>query len=65
MHLVLAGRSDPGLPITSYRANNQVSEVRLFDLRFTSDETLAYLQTVLVPIELLLLSLPGAYITRA
>ncbi len=47
MHLVLAGRSDPSLPITSYRASNQVSEIRLFDLRFTSDETAAYLQTVL------------------
>ena len=47
MHLVLAGRSDPSLPITSYRAKNQVSEVRLFDLRFTTDETAAYLQTVL------------------
>jgi len=47
MHLILAGRRDPSLPITSYRAKNQVSEVRLFDLRFTSDETAAYLQTVL------------------
>jgi len=47
MHLVLGGRSDPSLPIASYRANNRVSEVRLFDLRFTSDETMAYLHTVL------------------
>jgi LuxR family maltose regulon positive regulatory protein len=47
MHLVLAGRSDPSLPITSLRARNQVSEVRLFDLHFTSDETAAYLQTKL------------------
>lgn len=47
MHIVLIGRRDPNLPITSFRARNQISEVRLFDLRFTTDETATYLQTML------------------
>ena len=47
MHLVLIGRRDPNLPITSLRASKQLSEIRLFDLRFTTEETAAYLQAML------------------
>jgi len=47
MHLVLVGRRDPSLPITSLRARDQVTEVRLFDLRFTTVETAAFLKTAL------------------
>jgi LuxR family maltose regulon positive regulatory protein len=52
MHLVLIGRKDPSLPIASLRARDQVTEVRLFDLRFATEETVAFLQTALgEPIE--------------
>ena len=44
MHLVLIGRRDPNLPIVSLRASEQVNELRLFDLRFTMEETAEFLQ---------------------
>jgi len=44
MHLVLAGRLDPSLPIALLRAREQVTEVRLFDLRFSTEETAEFLQ---------------------
>jgi len=47
MHLVLIGRRDPRLPIASIRAKDQVTEVRLLDLRFTTEETAFYLKTAL------------------
>jgi LuxR family maltose regulon positive regulatory protein len=47
MHLVLVGRRDPSLPIASLRAGGQVTEVRLFDLRFTKVETEEFLQLAL------------------
>jgi LuxR family maltose regulon positive regulatory protein len=47
MHLVLIGRRDPNLPIVSLRARKQVNEVRLFDLRFTMEETAEFLQIAL------------------
>jgi LuxR family maltose regulon positive regulatory protein len=47
MHLVLAGRHDPFLPISNLRARGQVTEIRLEDLRFRAAETAAFLQEVL------------------
>jgi LuxR family maltose regulon positive regulatory protein len=47
MHLVLIGRRDPRLPIASLRAKDRVTEVRLIDLRFTTEETASYLKTAL------------------
>jgi LuxR family maltose regulon positive regulatory protein len=44
MHLVLIGRRDPSLALASLRAREQVTEVRLFELRFTMEETAEFLQ---------------------
>lgn len=38
MHLVIASRTDPPIPLGSLRARDQLNEVRLADLRFTRDE---------------------------
>ena len=39
MHMVIASRKDPDLPLARLRARNQLTEVRTPDLRFTSMET--------------------------
>jgi len=39
LHLVMIGRHDPPLRISSMRARGQVTEVRALDLCFSSDET--------------------------
>ena len=38
IHLVLASREDPPLPLARYRARGQLTELRANDLRFTPDE---------------------------
>jgi LuxR family maltose regulon positive regulatory protein len=38
VHLVLIGRSDPPLPINSWRARGQVTEIRTKDLRLTPQQ---------------------------
>ena len=38
MHLVIATREDPPLPLARLRARRQLAELRLADLRFTPDE---------------------------
>ncbi|MBN1666824.1 MAG: hypothetical protein JW862_07035 [Anaerolineales bacterium] len=43
LHLVIATRADPPLPISRLRARGQLVELRVDDLRFTADETLAFL----------------------
>ena len=43
MHLVISSRSDPLLPISRLRVRGELSEVRVRDLRFTKDETAAFL----------------------
>jgi ATP/maltotriose-dependent transcriptional regulator MalT len=43
LHLVLATRSDPPLPLARWRAQGQLSELRGTDLRFTLAETHAFL----------------------
>ncbi len=45
--LVLVTREDPSLPLARLRANNQLTEVRAGDLRFTTPETDAYLNQVM------------------
>ena len=47
MHLVVASRSDPPLPLARLRARREVSELRAADLRFTSDEAAAFFNEVL------------------
>jgi LuxR family maltose regulon positive regulatory protein len=44
LHLVLLSRVEPPLPLTSLRAKGMISEIRTQDLRFTSEETAAYLR---------------------
>jgi LuxR family maltose regulon positive regulatory protein len=41
LHLVLASRSDPPLPLARLRAGRQLAELRVGDLRFTGDEAAA------------------------
>jgi LuxR family transcriptional regulator, maltose regulon positive regulatory protein len=43
LHLVLATRADPPLPMAQLRARGQLVEVRAGDLRFTVEEAAAYL----------------------
>ncbi len=43
LHLVLAGRADPALPLARLRARGELVEVRAAELRFTPDESAAYL----------------------
>jgi len=44
LHLVLITRKDPPLPRSVLLARNQMTEVRLQDLRFSGDETAAFMQ---------------------
>lgn len=48
MHLVIAGRADPQLPISRLRANSQLTELRADDLRFTKEETEALFHKLMV-----------------
>ena len=43
MHLVVSTRSDPPWPLARWRARGQLSEIRLRDLRFTLDESAAFM----------------------
>ncbi len=47
LHLVLATRSDPPLPLARWRAKGYVHELRSVDLRFTLAETEVFLTCVL------------------
>jgi LuxR family maltose regulon positive regulatory protein len=47
MHLVLATREDPPLPLARFRARGQLTEVRAADLRFTSSEAAEFLNDVM------------------
>jgi len=46
VHLVIAGRSDPLLPLARLRARGALTELRAPDLRFTVEETIAFLVEV-------------------
>lgn len=43
MHLVIATREDPDLPLARLRARNQLTELRVKDLRFTDSEAAGFL----------------------
>jgi LuxR family maltose regulon positive regulatory protein len=43
LHLVIASRADPLLPLARLRASGELVEARAADLRFTPDEAAAYL----------------------
>ncbi|MHC4432679.1 MAG: LuxR C-terminal-related transcriptional regulator [Planctomycetota bacterium] len=47
MHLVIATREDPSLPLARLRARGQLTELRATDLRFTSSEAVAFLNQVM------------------
>lgn len=44
MHLVIASRSDPPLPLSRLRARGQLTELRQADLRFTTEEAAGFLK---------------------
>jgi LuxR family maltose regulon positive regulatory protein len=46
LHLVIASRSDPPLPVARLRASGQLAELRAADLRFTPEEAAAFLREV-------------------
>ena len=46
MHLVIAARADPPLPVARLRGRGQVTELREADLRFTAGEVAAFLKQV-------------------
>lgn len=47
LHLVLVTREDPPLPLARLRANNQLTEIRAKDLRFTNRDAARFLNEVL------------------
>ena len=47
MHLVIATREDPHLPLARYRARGQLTELRAADLRFTPVEAAEFLNQVM------------------
>ncbi|HEY6410396.1 MAG TPA: LuxR family transcriptional regulator, partial [Ktedonobacteraceae bacterium] len=47
MHLVIATREDPHLPLARLRALGHLTELRVADLRFTPSETAAFLNQVM------------------
>ena len=47
VHLVIATREDPPLPVPRLRARGQLNEVRASDLRFTAEEAASFLGTSL------------------
>ncbi len=47
MHLVIATREDPNLPLARWRARGQLTELRVKDLRFTHTEAADFLNQVM------------------
>jgi LuxR family maltose regulon positive regulatory protein len=47
VHLVIASRVDPSIPLHRLRAAQRLLEIRTEDLRFTFDETSAFMNTVM------------------
>jgi LuxR family transcriptional regulator, maltose regulon positive regulatory protein len=47
LHLVIATREDPPLPLARLRTRRQMHEVRASDLRFTPDEAATFLNTIM------------------
>ncbi len=47
VHLILATRADPPWPLARLRVRGEMTELRTEDLRFTTDEVTAFLNTVM------------------
>lgn len=47
MHLVITTREDPNLPLARFRVRNQLTELRITDLRFTPSEAAEFLNQVM------------------
>src|SRR5689334_17954494 len=47
LHVVIASRVDPALPLARMRARGELAEIRAADLRFTADEAAAYLNEMM------------------
>ena len=47
IHLVIASRTDPALPLARLRGRGELAEIRAADLRFTPGEAAAYLNGVM------------------
>jgi len=47
MHLTIASRANPPLPLARLRAQDQLTEIHASDLRFTSDEASTFLKEVM------------------
>ena len=47
LHVVIAGRADPAVPLARWRARGELAEVRAAELRFTPDEAAAYLNEMM------------------
>ncbi|MBN1260539.1 MAG: LuxR family transcriptional regulator, partial [Anaerolineae bacterium] len=47
MHLVIATRENPALPLARYRVRGELTEVRAADLRFTPEEAAEFLNQVM------------------
>lgn len=43
LHIIIASRADPPLPLARLRGRGQMIEIRLADLRFTEEETIQFL----------------------
>jgi LuxR family maltose regulon positive regulatory protein len=50
LHLIVASRVDPALPLARLRARGQLTELRSSDLRFTVAETATFLQSMKLPL---------------
>ncbi|MCX6045938.1 MAG: LuxR C-terminal-related transcriptional regulator [Chloroflexi bacterium] len=47
VHVIITTRADPPLPLARWRARDQLSEIRADDMRFTRDETTAFLNDLM------------------
>ena len=47
LHLIIASRTDPPLPLARLRGRGELTELRAADLRFTSDEAAAFLKQMM------------------
>ena len=47
MHVIIASREDPSLPLARLRARGELTELRAADLRFTLDEAAGFLNQVM------------------
>src|ERR1022692_4214457 len=47
LHVVIASRADPALPLARWRAGGELAEIRAAELRFIADEAAAYLNEMM------------------